>query len=138
MIGMNIKYLRKSAGLSQEEFAEKLGVTRQSVAKWENDASLPDVMKCGEIAQLFDTTIDMLINLSFEEQNSRNDPDNGRYAFGMVKVGERGQIVIPKAAREVFEITPGDRLIVLGDKSKGGIALAKVFGFENFVFPKND
>ena len=38
---------------------------------------------------------------------------------GTVKVGERGQIVIPKKAREYFDIQPGDNLIVLGDKNKG-------------------
>lgn len=50
-------------------------------------------------------------------------PD-GHYLFGTVKVGERGQIVIPKEAREVFHIQPGDTLIVLGDK-KWGIAVTK-------------
>lgn len=41
---------------------------------------------------------------------------DGKYIFGTVKVGERGQIVIPKEARESFEIKPGDILIVTGDK----------------------
>ena len=45
-----------------------------------------------------------------------------------MKVGEKGQIVIPKSARTVFEINPGDRLMVLGDTNKGGIALAKIPG----------
>lgn len=44
--------------------------------------------------------------------------------FGTVKVGERGQIVIPKDAREVFDISPGDSLLVLGDEEKG-IAIVK-------------
>ena len=44
----------------------------------------------------------------------------------MVKVGDRGQIVIPKHAREVFDIKAGDRVMVMGDTAKGGIALAKV------------
>lgn len=42
----------------------------------------------------------------------------GKYAW-MVKVGEKGQIVIPKEAREVFDIKPGDSLIVLGDVEQG-------------------
>ncbi len=50
---------------------------------------------------------------------------NGKYVFGMVKVGERGQIVIPKEAREKFNIKPGDSVIVLGDENKGGIAIVK-------------
>lgn len=48
----------------------------------------------------------------------------GHYIFGTVKVGERGQIVIPKEAREVFQIHAGDSLIVLGDE-KWGIAVTK-------------
>lgn len=48
----------------------------------------------------------------------------GHYIFGTVKVGERGQIIIPKEAREVFVIKAGDILIVLGDE-KWGIAVTK-------------
>lgn len=43
----------------------------------------------------------------------------GRHVFGTVKVGERGQIVIPKEAREIFGISPGDTLLVLGDEEHG-------------------
>ena len=43
----------------------------------------------------------------------------GRHVFGTVKVGERGQIVIPKEARELFGIRPGDTLFVLGDEKNG-------------------
>ena len=48
----------------------------------------------------------------------------GHYVFGTVKVGERGQIIIPKEARETFDIKAGDTLIVLGDE-KWGIAVTK-------------
>ena len=56
MIGMNLKYLRKKYGYSQEDLAERLEVSRQSVAKWENEESLPDVEKCVTMAQIFETT----------------------------------------------------------------------------------
>ena len=49
---------------------------------------------------------------------------NGHYIFGTVKVGERGQIIIPKEARQLFQIHAGDTLIVLGDE-KWGIAVTK-------------
>lgn len=48
----------------------------------------------------------------------------GKHIFGTVKVGERGQIVIPKEAREFFDIQPGDTLLVLGDEEQG-IAVVK-------------
>lgn len=126
MIDANIKFLRKRAGLSQEELAEKIDVSRQSVAKWENGESLPDIIKCRDLAMLFGTTIDNLINYSFEDDElTDNETSEGKYVFGLVKVGERGQIVIPKKAREIFNIKTGNRLIVLGDTRQGGIALAK-------------
>lgn len=43
----------------------------------------------------------------------------GKHLFGVVKVGEKGQIVIPKDARAIFKIKPGDNLVVLGDEEKG-------------------
>lgn len=51
-----------------------------------------------------------------------------KYIFGVCKVGERGQIVIPKEARTVFEIKAGDSLILVGDKKKG-MALLKAEEF---------
>ena len=43
----------------------------------------------------------------------------GKYVFGTAKVGEKGQIVIPKDARDVFDIRPGDNLLILGDDASG-------------------
>ncbi len=132
MISNNIKYLRKKKGMTQEELAAELNVSRQSVAKWENGETLPDVYNCMEIAKIFDISIDNLISFSFENGDASEESEMGKYAFGIVKVGERGQIVIPKEARQVFGIMPGDRVIVLGDKRKGGIALVKIKDFEDF------
>ena len=61
---------------------------------------------------------------------------NGKYVFGTVRVGERGQIVIPKQCREVFDIKPGDTLLILGDEERG-IGIMKqesVMGFIKDVF----
>ena len=41
---------------------------------------------------------------------------DGKYIFGVVKVGDKGQIVIPRDARKIYNITPGDALILLGDE----------------------
>ena len=59
-------------------------------------------------------------------------PPKGKYFFGAVLVGERGQIVIPKEARETYNINPGDKLLVLGDEDKG-IAIVHQRDLINFV-----
>ena len=56
---------------------------------------------------------------------------DGKYIFGVVKVGDKGQIVIPKDARQVYGINPGDALIMLGDER--GIALLKTKIFQNAI-----
>lgn len=126
MISSNIRFLRRRENLTQEEFAERFGVSRQSVAKWETGDSTPDIRKCSEIANYYEMTLDTLVYVSLEGHESESESSDGRYIFGMTKVGNRGQIVIPKHAREIFKINPGDRLMVMGDTNKGGIALAKV------------
>jgi AbrB family looped-hinge helix DNA binding protein len=57
--------------------------------------------------------------------------DNGKYIFGVVKVGDRGQIVIPKDAREIYGIKSGDSLLVLGDSK--GMAILKTEIFQDKI-----
>lgn len=125
MIGMNLKALRKAKGYSQEEVAEKINVSRQSVAKWENEESIPDVIKCSELANLYEISLDELVHDKISVEEESTNSEDGKYVFGIVKVGERGQIVIPKHARDVFDIKPGDKLLVVGD-IKRGLGIGKV------------
>lgn len=60
-LGEKIRSLRKTAGLSQEAFAEQLGVSRQAVSKWENDNGLPETEKLINMAKLFGVSLDTLI-----------------------------------------------------------------------------
>ena len=57
--------------------------------------------------------------------------EDGKYIFGVVKVGEKGQIVIPKDARKVYGIEPGDALMLLGDQK--GMALLKTEVFQQAI-----
>ena len=56
---------------------------------------------------------------------------DGKYIFGVVKVGDKGQIVIPKEARDVYNIQPGDALVLLGDQK--GMALLKTEIFQAVI-----
>ncbi len=70
-----ITALRKKAGWSQEELAEQLGVTRQSVSKWEGAQSVPDMDKVVQMSRLFGVTTDFLLKdeLSAEEDYTREN-----------------------------------------------------------------
>ena len=57
--------------------------------------------------------------------------EQGKYIFGVVKVGDRGQIVIPKDARELYGIKAGDSLLILGDKK--GMAVVKTEIFQDKI-----
>lgn len=124
MISMNLQMLRKQKQYTQEEVAEKIGVSRQAVAKWENGDTLPDINNCRALAKLYDVTLDHLVDVD-QPSGVPLIPPKGKHVFGTVTVGERGQIVIPKKARDVFAIKPGDSLMILGDETLGGIAMLK-------------
>lgn len=119
----NIVQLRKMNRMSQEDLAEQLGVSRQTLSKWETGESLPDIEKCRLLAEIFEVTLDDLVNYE-SPVLGLGVPPKGKHAFGLVSVGEKGQIVIPAKARKVFEINPGDQLLVLGDEERG-IAIIK-------------
>lgn len=123
-IAVNLRYLRNKSNLSQEEVAEKIGVSRQSVAKWENGDSLPDIIKCDALAELYDVSLNDLVRYDSEKEGIPIPPRN-KHIFGVVSIGERGQISLPKKAREMLNLKPGDTLLVLGDSSREtpGIAL---------------
>ena len=59
-------------------------------------------------------------------------PPKGKHMFGSVKVGDKGQIVIPARARKIFDIQPGDNLIVLGNEGQG-IAIIKEKGLMDLL-----
>lgn len=120
----NLAQMRKVLQLTQEDVAEKLGVTRQSVAKWESGESVPDLDKCKQLAEIFGVSLDDLANYEPEKNMGLGLPPKGKHLFGLVTVGDKGQIVIPAKARKIFDISTGDQLVVLGDEGQG-LALIK-------------
>lgn len=130
----NLTELRKLNGFSQEELADRIGVSRQTLSKYETGESLPDIEKCKQLADVFSVSMDDLISYdkNDEENMGYGVPPKGKHIFGIVKVGEKGQIVIPAKARKIFDIAPGDNLIVLGDEGQG-IALIKEKGLLGLI-----
>ena len=124
MLSENLQELRKRFHFSQEEVAERIGVSRQAVAKWESGETVPDLTNTIALAELYDVTLDELVHYQAGEMHGMPVPPKGRHIFGAVTVGDKGQIVIPVRARKIFQIQPGDSLIVLGDESQG-LALMK-------------
>lgn len=129
MLKDNLAMLRGIHGYSQEQIAEKIGISRQAYAKWETGATVPDVEKCGLLAEVYGVTVDGLLKTETEEKIGVIPPaPKGKNIWGAVTVNERGQIVIPKGARDRFSLTGGQRLIVLSDEY--GIALVPAEAFE--------
>lgn len=118
MIGKNLQKLRKQRSLTQEALAEAVGVARQTIAKWETEESAPDLEMSGRLANVLNVSLDDLVNAPEDELDGKPGM-RGKHMFGMVTVGDKGQIVIPVRARRVFNINPGDQLMVLGDENSG-------------------
>ena len=114
MISKNLMFLRNAHHFTLEYVAEKIGVSRQAVAKWENGESIPDLMNSMALANLYGVTIDDLVHHDHDKKGYAVPPV-GKHICGNVTVGERGQIVIQ----------PGENLIILGDEEQGGLALVK-------------
>ena len=130
MLKDNLMMLRNIHGYSQEAIAEKIGISRQAYAKWESGATVPDVVKCSALAEIYGTTVDSLLKTVSEDRIGIIPPaPKGKYIWGTVTVNDRGQIVIPKGARDQFGLTAGQRLIVLSDEHEG-IALIPDKKFE--------
>lgn len=123
----NLITLRKLHNISQEELAEGVGISRQTLSKYETGESIPDIEKTKAIADVFGVSLDDLVNYDPTENKGLKIPPKGKHMFGSVKVGDKGQIVIPARARKIFDIQPGDNLIVLGDEGQG-IAIIKEKG----------
>lgn len=129
MLSKNLIMLRNIHGYSQENIAEKIGISRQAYAKWETGATVPDVIKCSQLAKIYGITVDGLIKTETADGIGMIPPaPKGKNIWGSVTVSDRGQIVIPKGARDKFALSGGDRLIVLSDDN--GMVLINAEKFE--------
>jgi AbrB family looped-hinge helix DNA binding protein len=137
MLRDNLIMLRRLNGFSQEQIAERINISRQAYAKWESGLTVPDVDKAALLASVYGVSLDSLMKTEAPAGVGVLPPAPlGKNIWGTVTIGERGQIVIPKRAREIFDIKPGDQLLMLGDEEQG-LALVKneiFLQFANAIF----
>ena len=128
MLHDNLLQYRKMLRLSQEETAEKIGVSRQAYAKWESGDTVPELKYCLALAALFGITLDDLV----ANRNLRLEGPPGKSVLGIVTVDENGIITLPEKALVRFGIRPGDRFLLLGD-DRQGMALVPYDMYEQFA-----
>ena len=78
-IGKQIKKYRSELSLSQEEFADKIYVTRQTVSNWENDKSYPDINSLVLMSEVFGISLDTLVKGDIEEMNEKIKTEDIEY-----------------------------------------------------------
>lgn len=125
-----LRQLRLMKKMTQEELAEKMNVSRQSVAKWENGESVPDMIKCSELAKIFGLEIQDVAGVFIPELEPSYYHPKNKYLFGVSRI-TNGKIIIPEEALRIFNLKEGDELIVLGDTEQG-IGLVSKKSYEEF------
>ena len=118
MLGETLLHLRKRHHYTQEDVAEQIGVSRQTIAKWENNESIPDVLSAGKLAELYDVSLDEMLSEETMGLGLEIGP-KGKYLFGLLTVGANRELILPEKACHLFHIHPGDELLLLGDVERG-------------------
>ena len=133
MFSDNLVRLRKKKALSQEALAEKLGISRQTVAKWESGETLPDISRCAVLAELLDVSLDDLVNYDSSRNMALDIPPKGKHFFGTGTVDDAGRIELPADARRIFSMEAGSSVVILGDENQGGLAIVRADAFLHFA-----
>jgi len=121
-IGKNILNLRKSAGLSQEQLAEKMGVTRQTISNWELEESSPDIKQAKELSKIFNVSLDQLVN---NAKYIHNDNFSRSYEY-ISKTKIKGLPLVHINIGLDREIKTAKGIIAIGNIAKGIFALGGV------------
>lgn len=132
-LGQKIGSLRREKNLTQEELAEKLGVSPQAVSKWENDVSCPDIMLLPKLAQLFNVTTDNLLGCEPEipvqlvPKEERKSYDNMVLRIIVNSCdGDRVRVNLPMALVKIGVETGVNISQLSGGKSLGNIDLNQI------------
>ena len=85
MLGETLLHLRKRHHYTQEDVAEQIGVSRQTIAKWENNESIPDVLSAGKLAELYDVSLDEMLSEETMGLGLEIGP-KGKYVFALLSI----------------------------------------------------
>lgn len=121
-IGKNILKLRKRQGLSQEQLAEKMGVTRQTISNWELEESSPDIKQAKELSKIFNVSLDQLVN---NAEYMHNDNSSRGYEY-ISKTKIRGLPLVHINVGLGREIRTAKGIVAIGNIAKGIVALGGV------------
>lgn len=113
-LGSNLFQARKKPGLSQETVAEKLGVSRQTISKWETDETIPDIYQSKKLAKLYNLTLDELIEFDIDAKEieevikntneKKEEKINWTQAWGKkypILIRYQSEVDISKYAKEI-------------------------------------
>lgn len=136
-LGEKIKETRKSAGLTQEQMAEKLIVSRQAVTKWEADKGIPDVENLKSISKLFNVSIDYLLDNGQDMDKSviRESIDLSHYGKGRRKA-KKDKVVREKYPNAVINTLFGELKLKKSEKiidNVLGFFTSAPFGIPDFI-----
>ena len=139
--GEKLKYARKSAGLTQEQLAEKLLVSRQAITKWESDNGMPDIENLRQLSKLLNVSIDYLldngeeIDLSVMREEINLDDYHYKRSFKgrwVKKVGKKDMVVRKKFPDATIHYVTSKQKLTSGEKVTGGVL---GWGFGLFGIP---
>ncbi len=131
-----LRKIRQQAKMTQEELAQMMNVSRQSVAKWESGDSVPDVLKCSELAKIFDISIEDVVLMFMNKDEILDYKPKRKFIFGKCVIDDN-KIVIPDEAMEVFGLKNGSELVLLGDLQQG-LAMVPLESINDFMKAFNE
>lgn len=123
-VGMRIAENRKRLGLSQEELADKLFVTRQALSKWENGTSIPSIDTVHELSKLFAVSFEELLGL-FENDEltvDENDLFRGHDRSYIISKIVSGKIKV-KLSDVFYQMSPAERMYILRYIKEGRLSV---------------
>ena len=125
-VGMRIAEYRKSLGLSQEELADKLFVTRQALSKWENGTSVPSIDTLSEISKIFNVSFEEILGL-FDKNSVKideNDIFKGHDRSFIIEKIIKGDIKL-NIADVFYQMSPAERMYILKNVKENRLKVKK-------------